>query len=392
MIGAFSGTVRTGRMASLSRDELAMEYQRRRDDPDVGYYYAYSLMQDGQSAQALQVIRDVVRQDPKSVRNLLGLARCTAANGDVMGTLDAYQKALALDPRCAGAHSETAAILAEAGLMTEAAREYDAAMKLNPAVSVDPVQQSRCFARVGRFAEAWNLLTKAINEHPGQDEAYLLLARICGKVDQYSEAERLILRRIDMTSVYPGNQFYYALAIVELARPRTATTLHDAQVWLQSATKGERARADYFALYAGVLLDTNRVDEAMKAAQAGLKLEPRNTDCLRVMATISERRHDGPAIAKWKSALWRATREDAEIDALRRDLTVKKDDPLLLRRLATALQGRGNSAEAAEICERLLTNTPADPALSELRNRCRATALLALKPKPGETGNWSFSP
>src|SRR5205823_2079743 len=119
-----------GWMAHARKDELEKAHTRRPGDNDVAYYYAHALMRDGDTSQAYRLMKDVVARDPQSVRNLSRLATYAAMTGHSVETVGIYRHILALDPNNAEAHAELGHIFGEAGLLTDALREYAQAVKL----------------------------------------------------------------------------------------------------------------------------------------------------------------------------------------------------------------------------------------------------------------------
>ena len=144
-----------GWMLHARKEELEKIHARRPVDNDVAYYYAYSLMKEGDAVHAYQVMKEVVGRTPRSARYLGRLAHYAAMVGHAEETVGLYRRVLVLDPKDGEAHAELGRIFAEAELITDALNEYDQAVKLDPKVSLEAEYYARCLQRAGRDVDVF---------------------------------------------------------------------------------------------------------------------------------------------------------------------------------------------------------------------------------------------
>src|SRR5262249_43314939 len=159
------------------------------------------------SSEAYRLMSELVKRQPGSLRNWLGLARCASQLGHSRETVEAYRRALALDPRQADAHAFLGQIYGEAGLTTEALQEFDQAQKLNSRVDINNELLASCLLQKGRVAEAWERIARSLNANPFQDTAYLVLTRAGTRLGKLDEVEAMLMRRIEITRIYPVNLY-----------------------------------------------------------------------------------------------------------------------------------------------------------------------------------------
>jgi tetratricopeptide (TPR) repeat protein len=314
----------------------------------------------------------------------LKLAEYAAARGHASEAADAYRRVIALEPRNAVAHSELGHILGAAGLWADGLREYDQAIKIDGSVQRHTETYAECLVHAHRYEEAWRELTDAFNSTPQLDRGYELLTEAGINLHKFDETEMWLLRRIDMDKEYPVNQFQACLGRLELAKPRTPSSLNAAAQWARAATEKRRGtweqhpvKADYFALYARVQLADNQVASARASLLRGLKLEPTNVECLKEMVQLAERTKDS-ATAKWRAAYAKASGEDGQVVALRRDHALRPSDAAASTALAAALEKSGRSGEAADLCLDVLSAAPQNGAANAILDQCRADGLRRL--------------
>lgn len=132
----------------------------------------------GRTEPALRQLEDLVRRSPRNVPFLSHLATVQFAAGLRERAIETYRRALQLNPALDFLHVNLAQMLAEAGRVADAQREYEAGLQLNP-----------------RFAKAWmglaELAMKDDKDDPDASKERRILARA---VDAGTESSAVFAR------------------------------------------------------------------------------------------------------------------------------------------------------------------------------------------------------
>lgn len=173
---------------SLSGLRISSEGNRIvvRDGDDAWHPESGQLLLDFQvaelAARAGPVARRVARRARRSDEPLtaeqwydLGADLETAAPEDAQ---DAYARAIALEPRHAGARVNLGRLLQEAGRPAEAAIEYRAALAAQARNAVAAFNLGTALEDLGRLAEAIDAYRKALEVDPDLADAHFNLARL----------------------------------------------------------------------------------------------------------------------------------------------------------------------------------------------------------------------
>lgn len=129
----------------------------------------------GRTEPALRQLEDLARRSPRNVPFLSHLATAQFAAGLRDRAIETYGRALQLNPALDFLHVNLAQMLAEAGRVADAQREYEAGLQLNP-----------------RFAKAWmGLAELAMKDDPDGSKERRILARA---VDAGTESSAVFTR------------------------------------------------------------------------------------------------------------------------------------------------------------------------------------------------------
>ena len=209
---------------------------------------------------------------PESGGTLARLARALRKDGDAVGALIHYRRAVSLvDPVPAALLAETADAALAAGEPNEAAEAYRNARRT--ADSTPPVEwvlgEARAAQRLGKNADARNLADQAMLSTAHRGQAHMVLADIdeaCGDLES-------ACAHLEQAAALASDAF--------------EPTLHLAQLWTLSG-KPDRAlvileqlaaaHADSSAVkhaQGEALAKLGRDDEALQAVQSATELEPR---------------------------------------------------------------------------------------------------------------------
>lgn len=138
------------------------------DNPDV-LAPALSALRDGNTAQAISILQDLVAKDPKSASGRSLLASVLLDTNKVDEADDVVQKGLALDPKSGELHQVLGDVEFRKGHFTLADGEYTKASNLDP-------KDARAVYGLGRVASAYSL-----------NQAAYTLYRLANRLDPHDE-------------------------------------------------------------------------------------------------------------------------------------------------------------------------------------------------------------
>jgi adenylate cyclase len=177
---------------------------------------------------AKEMFAKAVEIDPNYARAYAGMASCTArlwgmynvpTNADEL--LAITDKALALDPNLAEAHSARAEALANSGRRDEARTAYERALELDPNNFDANLSYARFSVTEGQFEPAIKHYLRALEIQPDDCQAPMLLQivyRSIGRIEESEKYGRLGLKRAEeQLKIHPENSRPAQLGAVTLA-------------------------------------------------------------------------------------------------------------------------------------------------------------------------------
>jgi len=373
---ALNATARRRWMASAPLPLLQQEAARNPGDLDLSFHVAYKLVQEGRAGEAYPTLQRLVKARPGSSTFWYGAARAASQQGLAEEAVRGFRQAIALDGSPA-AHAALAQIYADAGLVTDAAAEYEQAVRRDPRVPVNRESWARCLAAQGRLQEAWRIAEAAAEASPMLDGAYLVLGEIGPRLGRSLDAEFLLRRRINMTMAYPVAELRRALVELLLKRPHTPELLAEAEDLMGWAVTD--VDAENFALVARVRMLRGNLQGARQALRTGLEANPEHPECHRLMAEVLRRLGDRQGAARHEARVPRPAEPDPGVATLRKRASEPGAGAADHLRLAEALNRTGEPAEAAEACHRALRLIPSSREARALLERSRDEAIRHLQ-------------
>lgn len=138
------------------------------------------------------------------------------------------------------------------------------------------IQRARLLLQQGRLRDAEKELKKALAANPENHEAIALLARL--QID--SGNNNVALKLVDEALALAPNEGYYhylkGFAFYKLDSYKKATES------ITQAIALDNWQPEYFALFALVLMEERKFDEALDKAEEGLSIDAENITCLNV--------------------------------------------------------------------------------------------------------------
>ena len=358
---------RQKRLDEAPIDELKATVKNDSNDLDAKFALAFKLYQTEDYAKALELMRETVRRSPRNGRYWSGVGRCEGSVGNAQEAILAYRKAVELDPKQVGSLADSGQVLYESGLYTEALNEWDRARKMDPQVHINQELYGAALNRKGRGQEAWDVLVDSISKLPMQDSIYDKLTETGIGLKKFDDVEFHLLKRMNAVQTYPIASFQINFVKSTLARPRTDSTLKEALKWAVDATQDANQKAASYALLAEIQMLRSHRSEAVKALKSAQKLNPKDSDYLRV-----------------KEKLFPDTTDIAippEAFVLQRLDFLNKREPetrLAQRKLIDILIKARRYSEASELCHQILDREPTNTEISSLQKDCEINALKAL--------------
>jgi len=215
------------------------------------------LLEEKQAAEAAKHLAAVVAARPKDARAQSLYADAVAAGGDAAKAAEEYRKVLALD-----------------------AKSYDAHLSL-----------ARLLLDQKQFAEAEQILTRAIELQPGESPARLEMARLWELTGRIEEAQRFYseLAQKDSNNATVRRR----LGALLLAQKQFAKAAEE----FEAAARVRPAFEDNWNLaraYAG----TKRPEQAIPLLTKMVEAEPRNYEARLLLGSMLAARRDFPAAQK----------------------------------------------------------------------------------------------
>jgi tetratricopeptide (TPR) repeat protein len=183
---------------------------------------ARALLAVGRPAEAIQILRWAIGQDPQKTELRSLLAECLLRIGDVRGAANTAREAIALDPEDAWPHRIYSLALREMGKRRHALAAAREAVRLAPAEPIGYYVLGRLQLESRKFDDADRSADEAARLTPHALEGHLLKADVARGRRRWKEAEALYRRAL---SIEPANWVVvnnYALVLKHLGRQREA--------------------------------------------------------------------------------------------------------------------------------------------------------------------------
>ncbi len=355
--------------------------QQHPEDTEAVFALSYRLTALGQQDDARAYMEKLVKAQPNNDAYWYGLARAAAASGHPLRAVEAYERLSTLKPLDPAPRYALGEIYAAAGLFNDALVEFNAAGKLQPPNDIASASWARSLARLGRPVDAWTMLSASVRKLPMQDGPYLLLGRLAEVLNKRSEAEPLLLKRIQVTRMYPVGYARAARARLIASDHPTAAALRDAEDTARRALQDSTRDPEFDAALGLVLMAKGDLPGARAAVQKGLARSRPHSDarqeCVRLLVEVYRRLGRNQDAERTRAQLELEPEQDPRFRESWRS-AVTSGSPRQFETLAAALSGAGRTADAAEVCRRGLTLPGGDPALALARQKYRIDAIQQL--------------
>jgi len=221
--------------------------------------------------------------------------------GEVTLARDLFQKALALNPASAEAHTHLGMVADSAGDLQEAARHFGRAARLQPFSSSARNNYGVILQRLGRTREAAAEFEASLRADARQPNALVNLAQIRfagGTPTDLSAASDLFARAYEIA---PDAGIARALTVIALRRKDPSAAASHYRNYAAMLGKEGAAAVDGFGARAELgagLLEAGLLAEAEAELTAAVKLDPSNADAIIRLARVYLARKDIPAAGR----------------------------------------------------------------------------------------------
>lgn len=142
----------------------------------------------GRTSEAVDLFKQVIAADPRSVPALVSLGHIRQAAGHLDAAKDLYTRALKLERGIAGVHNNLGAVLVAKGNDVAAIPAFEAALKLEPGNQLFRYNLAGAFERAGRPADAITQFDAMLVREPGHLHAVLGRAAALFALGRWDEA------------------------------------------------------------------------------------------------------------------------------------------------------------------------------------------------------------
>jgi choline-sulfatase len=149
---------------------------------------ANTAVRDRRFDEALPLLREVLREDPRNAFALLVMGSAEMGRGRFADAVPWFKKYLELVPGSAYAHHWIAICHLQRGAHDEALRESEATLAIDPRFSDARVMRGGILAARGAYPEAIAELRAAVDSDPAKPVLRLDLAKVLAEAGQASEA------------------------------------------------------------------------------------------------------------------------------------------------------------------------------------------------------------
>jgi tetratricopeptide (TPR) repeat protein len=150
---------------------------------------ANDLLQSGKAADAAQIYRHMLEEDPDSGQTAYNLALALEATNNTKNAEDILRKAIERNPMIAKLHAELGQLQLAQGDLQSSQKSLQSALDLEPQLVEARGNLAMVYAKRGELVSAEKLLRQTIEDDPKYKEGYLNLGLILAQQNRRSEAE-----------------------------------------------------------------------------------------------------------------------------------------------------------------------------------------------------------
>lgn len=186
---------------------------------------ANDLLQAGRAAEAAQIYRTMLDEDPNSAWTAYNLGLALEATNDLSGAESALRKGIDIDPKLGKIRAELGQLELTEGDIESAERWLQSALDLDPQLAEARVNLAVLRAKQGDLTSAVKLLRQAVEDDPNSKDGHLELGVILARQGWRSEAEEELSKAVALAPQDPVTLSTAGKATVELGKMTEGITL-----------------------------------------------------------------------------------------------------------------------------------------------------------------------
>ncbi|WP_158750008.1 tetratricopeptide repeat protein [Acidobacterium sp. S8] len=242
----------TNRNLQQASHELRTASSLKPDTPKILLPLGVSLSEAGQQDEAIEVFRQVLKQDPQSVQALDGLTkaliaqkRYTAAiaelknappdevlqlnlaiayskNGNTEDALQILSAMVKEHPTYAEAHTNLGIVYTQQKRFSEAAREFERALQLDPTDDAVQISYVKSLTALLQYDRAEPIIREYLRKHPNDFDAQYFAGVVARGTGNYADAEKAFRQAVELNPNYAEAHYNLGFVLVRLGRPAEA--------------------------------------------------------------------------------------------------------------------------------------------------------------------------
>ena len=265
------------------------------ENRDVLYLIAVSQRYLGRIDEALATLRRFEELHPDFGRLFQERGHCYRTAGDSARAIEAYRRAVALNPSLLASWKALAVLCRAAGQTGEAAAAAEQALQLERLPG--PVLSASGMLAEGDVYGAERILRQFLLKHGNHLEAMRLLAQIGLQLDVLDDAEFLLESVLTFDPNYHIARYDYAVVLGK--RHKHATALEEARKLLKIDPRNRAFRT----VYATACVGLGDHEEALRMYRELLADTPQNPELhLSVAHALKTQGHQAEAIESYRAA------------------------------------------------------------------------------------------
>jgi len=269
-----------------------------------------------------------------------------------------YRTTIERNPAAWMAHHNLGATLAEAGLLPEAAAEYQASLRIKPDNALAEYNLGTALYGMGRTQEALEHFGQALLLQPEYVKAHYAMGNALARSGHLAEAAEHYRAALRFDPSYAAAHRDLGNALIGLGR------LEEAIGQLQQALAIEPGDSRARDSLGGALIQTGRLEEAIGQFQGALAANPKDAEAHYDLGiALAQTNRLGDAIIQFQEAV-----------------ALKPDDGDSRVNLALAFAAAGRIPEAVAQCEAALRLNPGFGPARELRARLAGASMAPALP------------
>ena len=253
---------------------LEAESKAHPEQAEVSYALAEACLKAAKVDEARQTIASFDEQHPEDVRTLKGLGVLLARHGMYDDAIAQFQKALIVQPDSDDARFDLATAYFRKGDYLSARQSTDAISEAGRKDDSYASLVADIDAHLGETAKAEELYRSAIARNPDNDQAYLSLALLEFRQNQFAAAKQTLQQA--QTRVPGSGKIYWGLGLAAVLEGDTATAGEDLEraVDLMPEWPGSYSTLGFFYFQTGQVSKAREVLERFRnnGAPGGLDL------------------------------------------------------------------------------------------------------------------------